>query len=235
MYIIMPCYNEERTVYDILEQCLAVDLSLFRFEKAIIIVDDGSTDRSRDEVARFVRDYPGAPIRTIRLDRNRGKGYAIRKALELCDGGYMIIQDADLEYSPSQYPELLKPIFDGVADVVYGSRWIHSGPMSKSGWLYALGGWLENVYLHLLYRTNISDIATCYKVMSTSLLKRLDLECKGFEFCPEVTAKLLNRSMTIMEVPIQYKARKKREGKKIRWIDFFKAIGVLTKVRLYRT
>ena len=234
LYIMIPCYNEERTIYTILEKCLAVNVALLGLEKQVVLVDDGSTDGSPAEIDRFLCDHPDAPIRLIRLERNRGKGFAIRMALERSGDGIVIIQDADLEYQPSQYPDLLKPIVDGIADVVYGSRWIYSGPISRSGWLYALGGWLENVYLHLLYRTNISDIATCYKVMPAGLLKSLDLECEGFEFCPEVTAKLLRRGIPIVEVPIQYEARKKRDGKKIGWVDFFKAIHTLTKIRIQK-
>ncbi len=234
LFIIIPCFNEEKTVYTLLQWCLNVDLKSLGLQKHLIVVDDGSTDESPQEIQRFMQDHPEAPINLLTLSKNHGKGYAIRHALNQCVGGIVIIQDADLEYSPEQYPAILEPIVRGVSDVVYGSRWIYPGAMSMSGIIYFLGGWLENLYLHLLYRTNISDIATCYKAFRTDLLKSLELECTGFEFCPEVTAKLLNRGITIIEEPIRYKARKKHEGKKISWIDFFIAIFTLTRIHFRR-
>jgi dolichol-phosphate mannosyltransferase len=231
VHVIIPCYNEERTVYRVLESCVSVDVGRLNYDKRLLVVDDGSTVRSAAEIERFMRERPEAPVRLIRLERNRGKGMAIRAALDECEDGVTLIQDADLEYSPEDYCLLLEPIRYGLANVVYGSRWTYPGTLRTSGWLYSLGGYLENVYLHALYRTNISDIATCYKVMRTDLMKRLDLQCNGFEFCPEATAKLLELGETILEVPIRYNARKKIEGKKISWIDFFIAIWTLSRIR----
>jgi len=233
LYILVPVHNEEKTVYRVLENILHADISEFNLGKQIILVDDGSTDRTLEQIEKFQKDHPDAPIILRRMDQNLGKGSAIREGLAYCqkDEGIVIIQDGDLEYSPDEYPILLKPLAAGLTRVVYGSRWIYAGPMSKSGWLYTLGGWLENQYLKMLYRCNISDVATCYKVMPAGLMKALDLESTGFEFCPEVTAKLLNRGETILEVPITYRARKKKEGKKIKWTDFFIAIYTLTRLR----
>ena len=231
--ILIPCYNEERTIYELLSRVVAQDLSSLGLEREIIVVDDGSTDSSRQRIERFIEDHPGESVKLISYSPNRGKGYAIRKALDVASGDIILIQDADLEYDPSDYRELLKPIVSGVAPVVYGSRWI-AKEMPISGPLYAVGGWLENKFLRTLYRTNLTDIATGYKVFRAEIIRSLNLECEGFEFCPEVTAKLLNRGVRIIEVPIKYRPRKKREGKKINWKDFFKAIYTIARVRLKR-
>lgn len=229
--VIIPCFNEEHTVYQLLKRVSEVDLSALDLEKEIIVVDDGSTDQSLSEIKRFVADYSTERIELISYSPNCGKGAAIREALKIAKGEVIIIQDADLEYDPKDYLNLLKPIVKGVSRVVYGSRWI-SPQMPISGWFYALGGWLENKILHLLYRTNITDIATCYKVINAELLRSLNIQAEGFEFCPEVTSKLLNRRELIIEVPINYSPRTKREGKKIRWTDFFKGIFTIAKVKL---
>jgi len=234
LFIIIPCFDEEKTIYRLLEKCRDVDVTPLGLRKKIILVDDGSADGSPQEIERFRNDNPDTHLCLLTLQNNRGKGYAIRHALEMCEGGIVIIQDADFEYYPEQFPLVLEPVVRGMSDVAYGSRWINPGAMSVSGALYFLGGWLENRYLHLLYRTNISDIATCYKAFRTDLIKTLDLECTGFEFCPEVTAKLLNRGVKIIETPIKYKARKKHEGKKIGWLDFVVAIYTLTRLRFRR-
>lgn len=229
--IIIPCFNEQATVYRLLEKVAAADLSAVDMAKEILIVDDGSTDGTAAEIERFGHDHPETPVQVVTHPRNRGKGAAVRTALAEARGDICLIQDADLEYTPDDYPLLLKPIVAGVTRVVYGSRWL-ARTLTVSGPLYTLGGWLENKYLKLLYRTNISDIATCYKVFRTDVLREVQLESEGFEFCPEVTAKLLNRRELIVEVPINYRPRKKREGKKIRWTDFFIALYTITKIKL---
>ena len=228
--IIIPCYNERATVARLLANVAAVDLSAIGMDKEILLVDDGSTDGTTQEIQRFAQEHPQAPLRVLTHPHNRGKGAAIRTALAEARGEVTLIQDADLEYTPDDYPHLLQPILAGVTRVVYGSRWL-APKLPISGPLYTLGGWLENKYLRLLYRTNITDIATCYKVARTDLLRDLRLEAEGFEFCPEVTARLLNRHEMIVEVPITYRPRKKHEGKKIRWTDFFIALYTLTKIR----
>ncbi len=229
--IIIPCYNERATVTRLLENVAAADLSVLGLDKEILLVDDGSTDGTAEELRRFAQENPQAPLRVLTHRRNRGKGAAIRTALTEARGEVTLIQDADLEYTPNDYPHLLQPILAGVTRVVYGSRWL-APTLPISGPLYTLGGWLENKYLQLLWRTNVTDIATCFKVVTTDLLRELRLEAEGFEFCPEVTAKLLNRRELIVEVPIAYRPRKKHEGKKIRWTDFFVALYTLTKIRL---
>lgn len=229
--IIIPCYNEERTIYELLRRVVSQDIFEHKLEREIIVVDDGSTDKSKDEIEKFIEAHKNENITLISYKPNRGKGTAIREALKIAKGDIVLIQDADLEYDPSDYPKLLVPILSGTAQVVYGSRWI-APTMKISGPLYALGGWLENRFLHLLYRTNISDIATGYKVFKSDLLKSLDLQCKRFEFCPEVTTKLLNRNIPIIEVPINYQPRTKKEGKKIKWTDFIVAIYTILKVKM---
>lgn len=229
--IIIPYYNEKRTVSQILEIVSTEISTLSSIDWQIVAVDDGSTDGSLEEVQRFQKENPGVPLTVISYKSNRGKGAAIRQGLEAATGNIILIQDADLEYSPGDYRVLINPIEQKLTKVVYGSRWI-APEIKISGTIYTLGGGLENCFLHLLYRTNISDIATGYKVFQSDVLKSLDLQCEGFEFCPEVTCKLLNRKEFILEVPINYQPRKKREGKKIRWTDFFIAIYTIFKVRV---
>jgi glycosyltransferase involved in cell wall biosynthesis len=230
--IVIPCYNEGRTVYELLSRVAAQPMP-GGVDREIIVVDDGSRDDSLAAIRRFAAERPEVPLTILPGERNRGKGHAIRRALQVVRGEVVIIQDADLEYDPADYPALVMPIVLGLAPVVYGSRWL-APTMPMSGTLYSLGGWLENKFLHLLYRTNISDIATGYKAFRADVIKGLDLACEGFEFCPEVTAKLLNRKLTILEVPIRYRPRTKSEGKKIRWTDFFHALATIVRVRRKR-
>lgn len=231
--ILIPVYNEASTVAPLLSRVVDTDLSRLSLTREIVVVDDGSTDDSAARVEEFLRARPEAPVRLLRHPVNRGKGAAVITALAAATGDICLIQDADLEYDPGDYPRLLAPLLAGVSRVVYGSRWI-APRIPMSGPLYALGGWLENRFLRLLYRTNVTDIATCYKVLDTALLRDLRLEATGFEFCPEVTAKLLNRHETIIEVPINYQPRHKRDGKKIRWPDFFIALYTLCRVKFRR-
>ena len=231
--IIIPCYNEEATVYPLLEKVAAQTLASLNVEREIVVVDDGSTDRSLEQIKLFRDRHPALPLKVLSNSPRLGKGWSVRKALEAAQGEIILIQDADLEYDPSDYEALMRPVLLGVTPVVYGSRWL-APEIHISGTLALLGGWLENRLLHTLYRTNISDIATGYKVFRADLLRSLNLDCRGFEFCPEVTAKLLNRGVTIIEEPIHYIPRNKREGKKIRWPDFFIAVATLVRVRFKR-
>ena len=231
--ILIPCYNERENDRELLSRVAAQDLSDLGLEREIIVVDDGSTDESLKIVRDFVDKHPDVPLRVIAYQPNRGKGCAVRKGIEEATGDYVIIQDADLEYHPSDYPALLKPLLFDLTEVVYGSRWL-AREMPVSGGLFALGGWLENEFLRFCYRTNVSDIATGYKVFKADVLRSIVLDCVGFEFCPEVTAKLLNRRVRITEVPIRYTPRRKSEGKKIRWTDFFVGLYTILRVRAKR-
>jgi len=219
--IIMPVYNEEDTIVKILNKITKVDM-----DKEIIIVDDCSTDGTR-EALKYMNDNS---IKVIYHDKNMGKGTAIRTALGYVTGDIIIIQDGDLEYEPEDYYGLSKPIIEGRADVVYGSRELLK-ENKISYYRYALGGKFLSWLTNLLYRSNITDEPTCYKVFKVNILKSIDLKCKRFEFCPEVTAKILRKGIKIHEVPIRYYPRSMEEGKKIRWKDGLQAIWTLLKYR----
>lgn len=229
--ILIPAYGEERTIGEVLKQVAAVDTESMGFDKEIIVCDDGSADSTVSEVEKVMAK--DSRIRLVRHPVNRGKGAAIRTALESAQGDYCLIQDADLEYEVSDYPALLEEVKRG-AQVVYGSRFLERRwPEGMK-----LPNFVANRMLahtaNLLYGLNITDEATCFKVVETSLLRSLDLQCEGFEFCPEVTAKLGKRKIKIHEVPIQYQAREVAEGKKVRWTDGFEAIWVLLRQRASR-
>jgi len=218
--VIIPVYNEVNTIAKIIERVKRVLI-----EKEIIVVDDGSTDGTRGKID----SVPG--IKILKHETNRGKGAAIRTGLAFAFGELVIVQDADLEYDPNDYLELIKPIEEGVADVVYGSRNLGN---NKSGMkAYKWGGVFLSHLANLLYGLRITDEATCYKLFKTDILKGLSLKCQRFEFCPEVTAKLAKRKYRIKEVPISYNPRSFAEGKKIKWTDGVLAIFYLIKFRFF--
>lgn len=227
--IIIPVYNEEKTISEILKRVLSVKLPL---EKEIIVVNDGSTDSSESEIKKIQK------IKFFSHDENLGKGAAIGTGLSRATGEIIIIQDADLEYDPSYYPLLLKPILENRADIVYGTRLMN----------YPLKLWgkdktilpthlIANKFLtwltNCLYNSNLTDMETCYKVFRVSCLKDIKLVSNGFGFEPEITAKFLKKGIKITEIPIQVKPRTHEEGKKISWIDGFKAIFILLKFRFH--
>ena len=218
----MPVYNEPATLEGLLVRVLAVPI-----DKEVIVVDDGSSDGTRDVLAGLARRLP---IRALFHERNRGKGSAIRTALAEARGEITIIQDADLEYDPEDYPRLVAPIARGETNVVYGSRYLaHDNPLPLTHFKVAV--LLLNAMANLLYGTRLTDEATCYKVFRTSLLKSLPLRCERFEFCPEVTARVAKRGERILELPIHYHFRTRAEGKKIGWRDGFEAIWTLLRYR----
>lgn len=239
--VIIPVFNEEASIARIVERVKEAAVS-----KEIIIVDDGSTDGTVGVIERQL--LPAASdIKLIRHGTNRGKGAAIRTAFQAVTGDIVIIQDADMEYSPSEYPQLVEPIIQGRAEVVYGSRFKNVNKLLFA-WHWFLnrffGRHYEIRYLHhfigiqilnllanLLYNARITDEATCYKVIKTSVLRDIKLRCNGFEFCPEVTAKLRKKGYSILEVPISYHPRTKKEGKKLNWKHGFEAIWTLLKYR----
>jgi len=221
--IIMPVYNEASTISKILRLVLAADTK--DVKKEIIIVDDFSTDSTR-EVLKHIKE-PG--IKVLYHRKNLGKGMAIRTALKKATGDIIIIQDADLEYEPNEYYKLIKPILDGRARVVYGSRNLNKENRQHSGISYTIGGLFLTWFTNLLYNTRITDESTCYKVFRADVIKGIPLECKRFEFCPEITAKVALRKIRIMEVPISYYPRAKWQGKKIRWRDGAQAAMTLIK------
>ncbi len=225
--VIMPVYNEESTIGEILDRVIEVAL-----EKEIIVVDDGSSDRTGEILEEIKRK--GADIRVLHHPGNMGKGTAIRTALREVRGELVIIQDGDLEYDPGQYHKLIKPILDGQAEVVYGSRTLGKRfhPASFQNFIFFTGGRLLTMIANMLYGARLTDEPTCYKVFRADVLKGISLECRGFEFCPEVTSKLLRKGIRIMEVPILSHPRTIKEGKKIRLSDWFVAVYTLFKNRL---
>ena len=224
--IIIPAYNERNTIKEILRRVRAVDLG--EIEKEIIVVDDGSTDGTSD-ILKLEED---STTRVIRHDVNRGKGAVIRDALPQATGDYIIIQDADLEYDPEDFRIMLAPVLKKKADVVYGSRF--TGEHRDMLYWHWLGNKFLNFVTNVLYNTTLSDMETCYKLFSRDSLKGIEIESEGFEVEPEITAKLLRKKVRIYEVPVSYAGREYDEGKKIVWMDGFKALWSLIKYRFMR-
>ena len=229
--ILIPAYREESTIAEILRRVAAVDTGAEGFDKEIIVCDDGSDDRTFEIASEIACQLP--VVRVVRHDVNRGKGAAIRTALEHARGDYVLIQDADLEYEVSDYPALLRPAAAG-ADVVYGSRFLANPRPTGMRTANYVANRVLTATANLLYGLAITDEATCFKLFRTEVLRRLELECTGFEFCPEVTAKLGRLHVPIVEVPIAYTARALADGKKVRWTDGVEAMWVLIKHRVRR-
>lgn len=219
--IIIPVLNEEKTIDLILDRISRVKLD---FE--VIAVNDGSTDSTFDKLKQRENER----FRVLSHPHNRGKGASIQTALPYAQGKYTIIQDGDLEYDPNDYLKLMEVMVSNNAKVVYGSRILGKQPMSYLR--YWLGGRGVTLFTNLLFGSRITDEPTCYKMFETSLLRSLELECPGFEFCPEVTGKILKRKIRIYEIPISYNPRTLEEGKKIKWRDGFIALWTLIKIRL---
>jgi dolichol-phosphate mannosyltransferase len=230
--ILIPAYREEATIAEILRRVAAIDTTSEGFAKEVIVCDDGSDDRTFAIASAAAGE--DATIRVVRHDRNQGKGAAIRTALEHARGDYCLIQDADLEYEVSDYPALLRPAAGG-ADVVYGSRFLANPRPTGMATANFVANRILSTAANLLYGLSITDEATCFKLFRTELLRSLELECTGFEFCPEVTAKLGRRGVPIVEVPIAYTARALADGKKVRWTDGVEAMWVLLKHRVKRS
>lgn len=222
---LVPAYNEASTIVEILERVSALDL-----DKQIVVVDDGSTDGTGDLAERW-RD--GRDDVIIIRQENRGKGAAIRAAIPHTDGEIAVIQDADLEYDPSDVPALIEPIERGVADVVFGSRLSGGRPQRAYLFWHLVGNRFLSLLTNLLFNTTISDMETGYKAFRIEVLRSLDLRQDDFGIEPEITAKVCKRGLRVYELPIAYYGRTYAEGKKITWRDGFKAIRVLLGVRLF--
>jgi glycosyltransferase involved in cell wall biosynthesis len=220
--VIVPVYNEVAHVDELLQAIHASPV-----KKEIIIVDDGSTDGTRQKL-QAMPPAGNNDVTVVFHEKNCGKGAAIRTALQYARGEYILIQDSDLEYDPQDYPALLRPLVQRQANVVYGVR----PDRPERGLRFFLGAKLLTHLTNLLYGAGIHDEATCYKVFRRSLLAQIDLQCQRFEFCPEVTAKLCRMGEKIAEVPIAYTPRSAGEGKKIRHADGWQAIWTLLRHRL---
>jgi dolichol-phosphate mannosyltransferase len=230
--IVIPCFNERATLATIVERVLASPVAL---QKEIVLVDDGSTDGSTDLIRSLVETHrsPRASLVAVYHERNRGKGAALRSGFAAATGDIVLVQDADLEYDPGDYPALVKPIVDGVAKVVYGSRWFNRHfhvPHPERAW-FMFGNWVVTQLANVLYGAHVTDGATCHKAFDAALLKSLPLRCERFEFCAEVTARVRQRGERIWEVPIYYYPRSIAEGKKIRPRDGLEAIWTLLRCR----
>lgn len=221
--VIIPVYNEVGTIHEVIKR---VDET--PFDKEIIIVDDGSTDGTRN-ILKGCRDG----VKVFFHESNKGKGVAIRTALPHITGDMVIIQDADLEYDPSEYPRLIAPILEGKADVVYGSRFL-GGPHRVFFFWHAVGNKLITTLSNILTDLNLSDMETGYKVFRTEVLKKIKIESNRFGFEPEITAKIAKMGCRIYEIPISYWGRDYSEGKKINWKDGVAAIYWLIKYNLFR-
>ncbi len=219
--VIIPVYNEQATIKEVLDRVRAVEM-----EKEIIVVDDGSTDGTSEILAK---EEAKGDLKVLRHRVNRGKGAAVRTGLEHATGEVILIQDADLEYDPRDYPELLKPIHEGRAEVVYGSRFL--GRREAMSFWNALANKLLTLATNLLYGSTLTDVETCYKVFRAEVIKLIPLHSHRFELEPEITAKVLKRGYRIYEVPISYAGRRQEEGKKISWWDGFIALWTLVKYR----
>ncbi len=237
--IIIPAYNEEKSIKELLEKVLAVDLKDLHLEKEMIVVDDGSSDTTVEKIKEIQKKHSNIVL--LKHEKNIGKGAAIRTGIKESTGDIILIQDADLEYEPNEYLKLLKPFENPETNVVYGTRYkIISEEQKtnlrfkhKKGYILAyVGGRILTFLTNVLYNAKISDEATCYKVFRTKALKTIKLDCTKFEFCPEVTAKICKKGYKIKEVPISYKPRTFEEGKKINYKDGFQAIWTLIKYRI---
>jgi len=224
--VVMPIYNEAATVAQIVERVQAAP-----YEKEIIMVDDCSTDGTLERLEEIERAYGN--VKLLRHEKNLGKGAALRTAFSAVTGGVVVIQDADLEYDPADYPRLLGPIEEGKADVVYGSRFL-GGPHRVLYFWHYVGNKFLTLLSNALTNLNLSDMETCYKAFRTEVLEGLRLRSSRFGFEPEFTAKIARRGCRIYEVPISYSGRTYEEGKKITWKDGLAALYTIVRFRLFR-
>jgi glycosyltransferase involved in cell wall biosynthesis len=229
--ILIPAYNEARTLHLILDRIKEVQL-IDGLKKELIIVNDASTDNTEQVIEKYKQENPTLGIQYFSQEKNQGKGAAIHKAIELASGDYLIVQDADLEYDPREYNDLLKPILEGNADVVYGSRFIGGNPHRILFFWHSIGNKFLTFLSNLFTNLNLTDMETCYKLMDAKIAKSLNLKEKRFGFEPEITSKLAKvKKIRIYEVGISYYGRTYDEGKKIGWRDGFRAIYCILKYR----
>lgn len=230
--IVIPAYNEAKTIHFILDKIQEVTL-IGDFQKEIIIVDDCSHDGTYEAIGAYQEKNPGLPININRHEKNKGKGAALHTGIKAAKGDITVIQDADLEYDPQEYNILLKPFVDGVADVVYGSRFIGGNPHRILFFWHSIGNQFLTFLSNMFTNLNLTDMETCYKMFRTSMLQSIQLKENRFGFEPEITAKIARiEGVRIYEVGISYYGRTFEEGKKIGWKDGFRAIYCILKYNL---
>ncbi|MBI5365458.1 MAG: glycosyltransferase family 2 protein [Planctomycetes bacterium] len=229
--IVIPVYNERQTLQELVRRVLAAPVEVAR---EVVLVDDGSTDGSSALLDALPAAHPGADLKIIHQPRNRGKGAAVRTGLAQAAGDFVIIQDADLEYDPRDYRQMLEPLIDGRADVVFGSRFLGGPHRVLYFWHYVANQGLTLI-TNILYDINLSDMETCYKAFTQAVNRSLFLDSERFGIEPELTAEVCRRHYRIYEVPISYSGRSYAEGKKITWKDAFPAVWTLFRCRMRRS
>lgn len=232
--IVIPAYNEERTIHLILDKVKAVEL-IGNLKKEIIIVNDCSSDDTKGAVERYVAANLDFPIQYFEHEVNKGKGAALHTGIKVATGDYLIIQDADLEYDPNEYNILLQPVLDGFADVVYGSRFMGGKPHRILFYWHSIGNKFLTSMSNAMTNLNLTDMETCYKLFKTETIQKLELKENRFGFEPEVTAKISRLpNIRIYEVGISYYGRTYEDGKKIGWKDGMRAIYCIMKYNLFK-
>lgn len=231
--IVIPAYNEGKTIHEILNKIKDVEL-INGIEKEVVIVNDCSTDNTEESIQKYISNNKDLKISYFKHEVNKGKGAALHTGINVAIGDYIVIQDADLEYDPKEFNVLLKPVVDGFADVVYGSRFLGGNPHRILFFWHTLGNNLLTFLSNMLTNLNLTDMETCYKLFDAKIVKSLNLREKRFGFEPEVTAKISRvKKIRIYEVGISYYGRTYDEGKKINWKDGFRAIYCILKYNIF--